>query len=290
VARRQHLRRLALVVLLAASLAPAAPVRASELVGEDASGVTLAADDAGRALVTFTSGGAVHHVLASGAVDARPPSTSAPQVAFNLSTSGGTVRNSCSPVKLPLAWLVTACRAADGSYWALQSWQRLLPNGGAQPSPSQAVRELRLSHWTGATADLTVRFGWSYHKYLQLYGRYSYRGEPVFGYSVRSGVPQDAYGRNVYVDALGSDLGSGWERVNSFLAHSPLGGFCYGFFPHAGGTGVGTRFRATVIGPGVTPDVVWEGSAPARYSAAADLAADADLGSLLKGDPLCRPN
>jgi hypothetical protein len=48
--------------------------------------------------------------------------------------------------------------------------------------------------------------------------------------------------------------------------------------------------RATVIGPGVTPDEMWQGSPPGAYSADGDRAADADLAALLRGDPLCRPN
>jgi hypothetical protein len=152
------------------------------------------------------------------------------------------------------------------------------------------VKELRLSHWTGPLAILTVRFGWSFGRFLQMYGLYTYQGQPVFGYRVRNGVPLDGYGRNIYVDALNSDVGKGWQRVNSFLAHSPIGAFCYGFFPHPGGTGMGGRLRATAIGPGVTPDVMWQGNPPGRYDRAADEAADADLTSLLRGDPTCRPN
>jgi hypothetical protein len=263
---------------------------ASQLVGENAHGVSLAADGSGRALVTFTSGGVVHHVLAWGAVNALAPSRSRPQVAFHLDTGGGAVRDSCRPVRLPLGWLVRACRAADGSYWALQSWQRLLPNGGLPGAAAQSVWELRLSHWTGAPASLIVRFGWSYRRFLQLYGRYSYRGRPVFGYRVRNGVPLDGYGRNVYVDAFASDLGRGWRRVNSFLAHGPVGGFCYGFYPHNGGLGVGRELRVTVIGPGVTPDVLWQGPAPRNYSGDVDRTADDDLATLLRGDHLCHPN
>jgi hypothetical protein len=213
-----------------------------------------------------------------------------PQVEFELDTRGGSVVNTCAPVKLKLAWLVAACRASDGSYWALQSWQRLLPNGGAKPSPDRAVWELRLSHWSGPTGTFTVRLGWSYGRFLQLYGRYEYRDEPVFGYRVDNGVPLDGYGRNVYVDALDSDVGKGWQRVNSFLAHKPVGAFCYGFFPHGGKLGVGRRLRATVIGPGVTPDLMWEAATPRRYDRKADLAADEDLRTLLRGDRLCRAN
>ncbi|HZO63090.1 MAG TPA: hypothetical protein VFB35_08935 [Gaiellaceae bacterium] len=281
--------RVVLLAVIAALLQPGVAA-ASQLVGVNASAVTLSADGSGRALVGFRSGGSMHHVLAWGAVDARPPSSSVPQVEFKLDTRGGSVRNSCTPVRLQLAWFVAACRASDGSYWALQSWQRLLPNGGATPTSKQAVRELRLSHWTGPTAELTVRLGWSYHRYVQLYGVYRYRGKPVFGYRVANGVPLDGYGRNIYVDALDSDVGAGWKRVNSFLAHGPVGGFCYGFFPHGGHLGVGTSLRATAIGPGVTPDLMWEGAAPGGYSADADRAADADLAELLRGDRLCRAN
>ena len=272
---------------VAVFLVPAGPATASQLVGVDASNVKLAADGSGRALVSFASGGSVHRVLASGAVNARAPSKTVPQVQFTLDTRGGDVHNTCTPVSLPLAWLVTACKATDGSYWALQSWQRLLPNGGARPAPAQAVRELRLSHWRGPAATLTIHLGWAYRRYVQLYGLFDYGG-PVFGYHVRSGVPLDGYGRNIYVDALDSDLGAGWRRVNSFLAHAPVGAFCYGFYPHGGRLGVGRLLRATAIGPGVTPDVMWQGAPPAKYDAAADQTADADLRSLLKGDRLCR--
>jgi hypothetical protein len=278
------------IVGVAAAAAFATPAVASQVVGVNAQNVKLAADGSGRALVTFTSGGSVHSVLAWGAINARAPSRAVPQVEFKLDNRGGSVSNTCKPVRLPLAWLVTACRASDGSYWALQSWQRLLPNGGARPSPAQAAKELRLSHWTGETANLIVRFGWSFRRYLQLYGLYRYQDAPVFGYRVRNGVPLDGYGRNIYIDAFNSDVGRGWQRVNSFLSHGPLGAFCYGFFPHPGGTGMSPRLRATAIGPGVTPDVMWQGRAPSRYSDADDKAGDTDLLALLHGDRLCRAN
>jgi hypothetical protein len=276
-------------IAIGVSSALAGPAAASQQVGANAHAVRLAVDDSGRALITFTSGGSVHKVLARGAINARPPSRTAPQVEFELDTRGGTVANTCTPAKLSLAWLVTACRASDGSFWALQSWNRLLPNTGGRGTPAQQASDLRLSHWTGPLAALDVRFGWSYRRFVQIYGRYTYLDQPVFGYRVRSGVPLDGYGRNIYVDALDSDIGKGWKRVNSFLAHGPLGGFCYGFFPHGGRLGVGTALRATVIGPGVTPDVMWQGT-PRAYDAAADRAADDDLRSLLRGDPVCRAN
>jgi hypothetical protein len=41
-----------------------------------------------------------------------------------------------------------------------------------------------------------------------------------------------------------------------------------------------------VIGPGVTPDVTWEGRAPGPYDAAANAAQREVLGA----DPLCKVN
>jgi hypothetical protein len=95
----------------------------------------------------------------------------------------------------------------------------------------------------------------------------------------------------VFVDTFDSAYGSGWMRENSFLTHTPGGGFCYGFYPHgAHGVGSGKRYRATVIGPGVTPDVMWQGPAPAAYDAAVDDGANVSQRQLLAGDSHCVVN
>jgi hypothetical protein len=284
------LLRTSAVLVAAAALALPAVAAASVRIGVNTSDATIVADNKGRALVIFRSGGQLHRVLAWGAINARAPSSAIPQVTFKLDNRGGNLKNTCARVRLNLPWLEFACRAGDGSYWALQSWQRLLPNNGARPSPAQAAWELRLSHWTGPIASLDVHFGWSFGRFHQIFGRYTYAGKGVYGFRVRNGVPLDGYGRNIYVDALDSDVGKGWKRVNSFLAHGPIGAFCYGFFPHGGHLGVGRTMRATAIGPGVAPDVMWEGSVAGAYSKAADQAADATERKLLAGDKLCRPN
>ena len=54
--------------------------------------------------------------------------------------------------------------------------------------------------------------------------------------------------------------------------------------------GAGRKYRATVIGPGVTPDVMWEGPAPTGYDAAADAEANAHQRSVLGPDPRCVVN
>ena len=231
-------------------------------------------------------------MLASGAINALASDSGRPQVAFKIDYSGpSSIANACAPARPAIAWLVTACRTPDGSFWALQSWPRTARNYGTSVAPGQGTWELRLSHWSGPLPRLEIHFGWAYSRFHQLYGTLTYRGQPVYGFkSTRSGVPLDDYGRNVYVDTLDSAYGKGWRRENSFLTHEPTGGFCYGFYRH--GTrpeGRGKRYRATVIGPGVTPDAYWEGTPPQRYDPQFDRRADAHMRTLLAGDPTCQP-
>ena len=285
-------RPILLAALLAVVSAPAA--HGSELIDRNASGVALAVNGQGEALLTYRAGGEVKRVLAWGAVNAAAPTRGRRQVEFKLDYSGGsgTFRGSCGAYDGPaLAWKVLACRAPDGSYWALQAWQRGLPNYGVAPSPPQAVWELRLSHWTGEPAALTIKTDWAYRRYDHLYGSFTYNGGGVFGFrSTRFGVPLDTFGRNVYVDTFNSAYGAGWKRENSFLSHRPGGTFCYGFYPHgARPVGRGTKYRATVIGPGVTPDVFWEGPAPGAYDRAADLAANEEQRAAYR-DGVCKIN
>src|SRR5438552_17566285 len=160
------MRRMLAVALATAGLVPGA-ANASQRIDRNAEGVRLEVSGGGQALVTYRVGGQLRHVLARGAVDALAPTPDRPQVAFRLDYSGGwgtyrkdvwkTFADACAPYEgPPLAWLVAACRAPDGSFWALQRWQRGLPNYGLDPSAGQAVWELRLSHWTGPLAELTV--------------------------------------------------------------------------------------------------------------------------------------
>jgi hypothetical protein len=284
------------------ALLAAAPASASQLVDRNASHVTLAANDKGEALLTYTAEGKTKHVLAWGAVNAVAPTTARKQVELSLDYAGGygkyrrdywkTFGSDCGTYDgSPLAWLVAACKAPDGSYWALQAWQRALPNYGVAPTPAQAVWELHLSHWTGPTATLTVKADWSYHRFDHLYGSLTYNGGGVYGFrSTRAGVPLDTFGRNLYVDTFGSTYGAGWKRENSFLTHKGNGTFCYGFYPHGSHpSGKGTKYRATVIGPGVTPDVLWQGTAPGPYDKAADQAANADQRAAF-ADSACKVN
>jgi len=73
--------------------------------------------------------------------------------------------------------------------------------------------------------------------------------------------------------------------------------FCYGFFPHnpyvggyahppgipnrKRGPGTGEQYRITVEGPGVTPDVMWQGSGLHPYNP--NNPADVDLEHQMNG-------
>ena len=296
-----RLMKIALITLAVLAVS-ASPAWASQLVARDATNVSLEVSRAGIALLSYRSKRRDHHVLASGAVNAAPSESRRRQVTFRLDYSGGwgtyrrpvwkTFADACIPARPALAWLVTACRASDGSFWAVQSWQRALPVYGVAAAPGRDAWELRLSHWTGPLPRLEVRFGWTYRRFHQIYGRLSYRGLPVYGFDhTPKGEPLDEYGRNIYVDTLNSAYGTGWRRENGFLTHDPTGGFCYGFYPHGSRpTGRGDRYRATVMGPGVAPDAFWQGQPPTRYSRQFDLHADGDLLALLADDPACEPH
>lgn len=292
-----------LVAFLASAVWLAPSALASQLIARDAEQARLAVDGAGRALVSYRSQGRLYRVLAWGAINALAPSPGRAQVRFRLDYAGGwgafrrplwkTFVDACRPYDgPPLAWLVAACKAPDGSYWALQRWQRTLSSYGLPPrTPLQAAWELRLSHWRGPLPKLEVAIGWSYRRFHQIFGTLTYRGRPVHGFrSSPLGRPLDDFGRNIYLDVLDSAYGRGWRRENSFLAHVGTGGFCYGLYPHGRRpSGQARRYRATVIGPGALPDVGWEGAAPAAYDPAYDHAADRRLLALLAGDRLCRP-
>jgi hypothetical protein len=295
-----RLRWIATIVVLAAA-APAS-AHASQLIDRNATNVTLAVSRQGQALVTYRARGATRHVLAWNAINAVAPAEGRAQTAFRLDYSGGwgtyrklvwkTFRNGCRPYAgPPLAWLLKGCTAPDGSFWALQQWQRQLPNYGLQPGPEQSVWELRLSHWSGPLPALVIQLDWAYRRYDHLFGTLTYLGLPVYGFrSSATGAPLDRYGRNIYVDTLDSAYGAGWRRENSFLSHKGTGTFCYGFYPHdSHPSGKGVMYRATAIGPGVTPDVMWQGVALGPYDATMDRQLAEVQRATMSSDPLCRP-
>lgn len=257
---------------------------ASELVDRDTRGARVRVNDDGVALVTYSRPSRRrNHVLYWGGVN------ESLRFAGHDRSGGWRSRradwrhfaNSCSAYAGPqLPYLVDACTAADGSHWALQSWPRLKRNYGGHSAP----HELRLSHWTDGTAELWVKMDWARRgRYHHLYGQLTYRGRPVTpGRTSRRGAVLDGRGRNVLVDALDSDYGRGWRRVNGFLANNPSGQFCFTFAPkrpHSSRTGRSRhgRYRMSVAGPGVSPDLLVSFTQAARrYDRALDQAANAE--------------
>jgi len=291
--------RLGLALVLALACPGAAA--ASQLIDRGATAVRLVVGADGSAYLSYRAHGKALRVRAAGARNALAPSRARPQVSLSIDFSGdlgrgrGGGRGNESVCRLydgpPLHWLVAACKAPDGSYWAVQSWQRGLADYGT--GFSNVPADLRLSHWRGPLASLYVNVDWAYGgRADHLYGAVSYLGGAVFGFhSSRFGAPLDSYGRSVYLDTNGSAYGSGWRRENSFLTHRPTGYFCYGLFPHGKRpAGKGTEYRATTIGPGVTPDLFWQGGAPGPYDRAVDGERNTEQLRLGGADQRCRTN
>ena len=267
-----------------AVLAFAGAASAAQLIDRDASGVRIAVNAKGEALLTYRKGGAVKHVLVWGAINALPPQAGTQQVKFRVDYAGGWGKyrtlywqhfgSSCGTYDGPaLPNLVAACKAPDGTYWAAQEWPQPLPDLGFTPwLPAQAQQWLEVSHWSGPVAQLETGMHWVYDgRFQSIFGRLTYDGSPVYGFgTTHRGAPTDGFGRLVYLDTYDSVYGAGWRRENSFVAHNPSGVFCYGFYPFdptkggyqfppgqtaKRGPGIGAEYRVFAEGPGVTPDV-----------------------------------
>ena len=311
-------RLLFAAVIAAAALAPSAT--ASQLIDRNASGIRLKVSRDGKAMLSYRARGRHWDVLAWGAINARHPGKARKQVQFRLDRAGGwgafgkklRFRNACRPYDGPtLVHVVTACKAPDGSYWAVQKWRRTVPNLGFAPwRPDQRAWAVHLSHWSGPLAVLEGYTDWSWSgRFHHIFGRLTYLGRPVHGYrTTKYGARLDKYGRVVYLDTFGSRHGPGWRRENSFVTHKPTGVFCYTFrarnpleggyaYPpgyHGGarGPGNGQAYRMTVEGPGVTPDVKWEGKGLPRFNPrdVGHLAYEREMNAKLDqfSDRLCR--
>lgn len=279
------MRRIALLCIpVLAALAWAGVAPAAQLVDRNATDVHISVDSKGEALLTYRKAGTLQHVLVWGAINALPPAQGGHQVKFKLDYAGGwgkyhklywkTFKGSCGRYDGPaLPDLVAACKAPDGTYWAAQEWPQPLPDLGFTPWTA-ALRSqwLEVSHWSGPVAQLQTGMDWVYGgQWQQLFGRYTYKGAPVYGFGTTNvGAPTDNFGRLIYLDTYDSVYGQGWRRENSFVPHNPTGAFCYGFYPFdptkggyqhppgqtsTRGPGTGSQYRLTASGPGVTPNV-----------------------------------
>jgi hypothetical protein len=310
VARGQRAWVLSLAVI--GGCLAAGSATASQPVGDrDVRRPTLRVNAKGEALITYVrANGQVRHVLAWGAINARYPNPAVPPTRFRLDHAGGwgkyrravwrSFRDTCKPYDGPaLVWMVASCKAADGSYWALQSWQRIQPlRGFAAFRPAHMKYELHVSHWTGPLATLEISPNWTYGgRWQGLFGRLRYRGKPVHGWKTPSPTVRGAYARYFYIDTFNSVWGRGWKRAGAKVTHKPNGGFCFSFVPDRPPPGYpsrairpagnGERHRVTVMGPGVTPVIQWEGASLGPHDRARDAKFNAIFDTFLAGDSAC---
>lgn len=268
----------------------------------------------GEALVVYeTEEGLVRRVLVWGAENALPSNDpSVRQVRFSYDYAGGwgkyrdaqywrSFHDSCLPYDgPPLPLMVAACKARDGSYWALQSWKRMQPLLGFDPwLPHHTAWELHVSHWTTELPVIDVHTHWTYDARWQgIFGRFTYLGEPVYGFSSTSrGNPKERYSRNVFLDTFNSAYGPGWKRESGILTHAPTGTFCHSFVPqkpfaHYPSKKMrppadGERYRVTVKGPGVTPVIRWEGPGLAADDRSSAGNVKAVFDEMMASDPIC---
>ncbi|HZQ82212.1 MAG TPA: hypothetical protein VFB25_09580 [Gaiellaceae bacterium] len=276
--------------------------QASDLIGENAVQISLEVHG-GQALVQFKEDGVQKHVLVWGAINARTPDSGLPQVRFNHNYRYLHSRkfvDQCEPYDGPaLAYLITACKAPDGSYWALQSWQRNLPHRGYPPwTAAQKDWDLRISHWTGPLADVQLYTDWAFKGQAHdIFGRMDYDGKPVYGmHTTSNGAPTDSYGRSLYIDTFDSAYGKGWKRETSIVFRKPSGAFCYSFWPTHDVSlpghpyrpaGNGTKYRISVVGPGVTPDVAVEAADQGAYNPSVEAKQDVLFDQVIAGDKFC---
>ena len=299
----------ALLIALIGFASLASSASASNLVDRNASRISLKVDRNNTALLEYTVKGSRKHVLYWGAVNSK--------LFFRYDRSGGwkskradyrNFRNKCraydgpslsqvgrSNIRHAMVKLHAICKGPDGSYWAVQSWERLVKNYGGKYGT--APRELRISHWTGSPADLTADSHWIYNgSKVSLMGQLWYRGRAWSAETwAPNGAVTDGIGRNLVLDSYGSDMGrSGWRRVNAFLTHKPNGIYCFNLQPkriattgQMSGSGESPtgRYRVGIAGPGVSPDVFrsFTGVVPANYDEAVDQAKDEKIVAWLGG-------
>lgn len=306
----------ALLATLTTALALAGGASASRpLYDADVTFRSLKVNAKGEALVSYRrADGKVRNVLVWGAINARHPTPGVAQVQFQFDYAGGwgkyrngkywqTFKNGCRPYDGPeLPLLVAACKAPDGTYWAIQAWQRRLPNLGFDPwLPYHTNLELHLSHWSGPLPVLEVHPNWTYGgRWQGIFGRLTYLDVPVHGFSATDrGVPKDFYGRNLHIDTLNSSYGDGWKREAGILTHKGTGTFCHSFVPQKPfpwypsqelrPPAPGERHRVTVSGPGVTPVLQVEVSGLTDADRGRDAEFDAIFDRVMAGDRVCAP-
>jgi hypothetical protein len=225
-AQRAHERRwrhlTAGVCAAAAVLVVCVPARASVMVALDTQGASLRVDAAGNAEVSWTAPDGSHRTLTIDRDGA---------MRYGGAGVGADVSHPASAVEIP--WAIVVRQAPDGSYYALQAWQRLVGH----------PVELRFSRWQGDPTKLTLDAACCKWGGENIKGYATFHGKPIFGYhATPKGAPLDPYGRNVYLDTFRDGK---WERMMGILTHSPNGFYSLWIRP----VWAGTLYRGTISGP-----------------------------------------
>ena len=296
--------RFRLAVLLAVLTAVAVPATASasEIIDRNASDVSLKVAQNGQALVSFNARGKRWNVLAWGAINALQPTTARKQVEFKLDYSGGygtykrdvwkTFKNACRAYDGPeLQWFVAGCKAADGSYWALQSWQRALPNYGLKATPKQsrlgasAVALARRAAGADGQPELGLPQVPPHLRLVHVPRQAGPRLQVDLGRRPARHVRPQPLPRHLQ---LGLRPGlEAREQLPDAQGHRQV--LLRLLQPRQPARGSRRRsYRATIIGPGVLPDIYWEADALGAYDKDFDLQMHAAQKEFLAGDPLCK--
>jgi hypothetical protein len=211
----------ALLVLLTAACFVAGSAQGSVKVGEWAKEASLRVDAAGNAEVDWTSSQGAQSVVIdrSGALR------------YGGKLTAPDVTHSVAEPALP--WALVVRQGPDGSFYALQSWQRLV----------DGPVELRFSRWRGDPTKLTLHAVCCKWGGENIKGNASFHGKPIYGFkATRQGDPLDPYGRNVYLDSFRAGH---WQRMMGILAKRPAGQFSLWIRS----VWAGTAYRGTISGP-----------------------------------------
>jgi hypothetical protein len=233
--RARYRRGIVAVALCAAAAWLAGAAQGSVMVALDARDPSLQIDASGNALVSWTTADGGRRSLE---IDRNG------SLRYGGSEVGADVSHPTGAVSLP--WAVAVRQTADGSFYALQAWQRL----AGHPV------ELRFSRWKGDPTRLTLGSICCKWGGETISGAASFHDQAIFGMkATRSGVPLDPYGRNVYLDSFQNGH---WERMMGILTHRGTGAFSLWIRPNW----AGTRYRGTISGPNdgwtIGPDALAE--------------------------------
>ena len=137
---------------------------------------------------------------------------------------------------------------------------------------------------------LSIQVNWAYKRFDHLFGTLTYDGQSVYGFrSTAGGEPLDSFGRNIYLDTFDSAYGAGLEAREQLSDAQVERRVLLRLLSPRVEPG-GERARAIARrsrGPGVTPDVMWQGVAPGPFDAAAEADANDSIRAL--GDNQCKP-